>query len=105
MFVFAKSFLSEHCVKYDSVHCVKNVRIRSFSGHYLPTFGLNTEINSINFRALSECGKTKNRKIPNTDTFYAVVLILENTDQIKPREKQIETIIFLEIAVGRYSAI
>ena len=26
-----------------SDHCVKSVRIRSFSGLYFPTFGLNTE--------------------------------------------------------------
>ena len=33
-------------------HCVKIVRIRSFSGTYFLTFGLNTEI--LNFRTQSE---------------------------------------------------
>ena len=33
-------------------HCVKIVRIRSFSGTYFPTIGLNTEI--LNFRTQSE---------------------------------------------------
>ena len=32
------------------VHCVKNVQIRSFSGLYFPTFGLNTEIYEVNLR-------------------------------------------------------
>ena len=29
---------------YDAGHCVKSALIRSFSGLYFPTFGLNTEI-------------------------------------------------------------
>ena len=47
-------------------HCVKSVRIRSFSGPYFPASGLNTE------RLQSECGKIQTRKTPNTDTLYAV---------------------------------
>ena len=45
-------------------HCVKSVRIRSFSRPYFPAFGLNTEIQS-------ECGKIRTRKTPNTDIFHA----------------------------------
>ena len=46
-------------------HCVKSVRIRSYSGPHFPAFGLNTE---------RYCGKMRTRITPNTDTFYAVHL-------------------------------
>ena len=55
-----------------SEHCVKSVRIRSFSGPYFSTFGLNTERYSVSLRIQSECGKVRAKKTPNTDTFYAV---------------------------------
>ena len=53
-------------------HCVKSVLIRSYSGPPLPAFGLNTERYSISLRSQSECGKTRTRITPNTDTFYAM---------------------------------
>ena len=53
-------------------HCVKSVRIRSFSGPYFPTFGLNTEKYGVSIRTQSKCGKIRTRKTPNTDTFHAV---------------------------------
>ena len=34
-------------------HCVKSVRIRSFSGPYFPTFGLNTESYGVSLRIQS----------------------------------------------------
>ena len=37
-------------------HCVKSVRIRSFTGSYFPAFGLNTEKYSVSIRIQSECG-------------------------------------------------
>ena len=44
-------------------HCVKSVRIQSYSGPYFPTFGLNTPvIMSVTL---------------NTDTFYAVCVLNE----------------------------
>ena len=49
------------------VHCMKSVRIQSYSGSYFPAFGLNT------VHIQSECGKILTRITPNTDTFYAVV--------------------------------
>ena len=55
-----------------SNHCVKGVRIRSYSGPYFPAFGLNTERYSVSFRIHSECAKIRTRITPNTDTFYAV---------------------------------
>ena len=65
-----------HCIYVDWVdeHCVKGVRIWSFSGSYFPEFGLNTERYSVFLCIQSECGKMRTRKTPNTDTFHAVGL-------------------------------
>ena len=46
--------------------------ILSYSGPHFPAFGLNTERYEASLRIQSECGKTRNRITPNTDTFYAV---------------------------------
>ena len=47
------------------LRCINSVRIRSYSGPYLPAFGLI----SIQF----ECGKIRTRVTPNTDTFHAIL--------------------------------
>ena len=44
-------------------HCVKSVRIWSYSGLYFPAFELNTE---------RYCGKMGTRVTPNMDTFHTV---------------------------------
>ena len=44
----------------QNVHCVKSVRIRSYSGSYFPALGLNVERYSV-----------RTRITPNTDTFHA----------------------------------
>ena len=56
------------------VHCVKSVRIRSYSGPYFPAFELNTERYSVSLRIQSECCKIRTRITPNTDTFHALVV-------------------------------
>ena len=48
------------------LRCVKNARIRSYSGPHFPAFGLNTESNQF------DCGKRPTKITPNTTTFYAV---------------------------------
>ena len=53
-------------------HCLKIVRIRSFSGPCFPTFGLNTERFGVSLRTESKCGKIRTRKTPNMNNFYAV---------------------------------
>ena len=58
------------------VHCVKSVRIRSYSGPYFTAFGLNTERYGVSLRIQSNCGKIRTRINPNTDTFYAVVMAM-----------------------------
>ena len=49
----------------DFSHCVKSVRIRSYSGPCFPTFGLNTERYWVSLRIQSECGKMPTRITPN----------------------------------------
>ena len=44
------------------LHCVKSVRIQSFSGPYFPAFGLNTERYSVSLRIQSKRGKIRTRK-------------------------------------------
>ena len=57
----------------QNVHCIKSVRILSFSGPYFPAFGLNTEIYGVNLRVQSKCGKMRVRKTRNMGTFHKVV--------------------------------
>ena len=53
-------FIKSNC-KRGYYHCVKSVRIRSYSGLHFPTFGLNTERYGVSFRIQSECGKIQTR--------------------------------------------
>ena len=53
-------------------HCIKSVRIRSYSGPYFPAFGLTTERYEVSLHIQFECWKMWTRITPNTDTFYAV---------------------------------
>ena len=53
-------------------HCVKSVRVRSYSGPYFPAFGMNTDRHSVSLRIQSKCGNIWTIITPNTDTFYAV---------------------------------
>ena len=57
-------------------HCVKSVRIRSYSGPYFTAFGLNTERHEVSLRIQSECGKIRTRITLNTDTFYVVMAVV-----------------------------
>ena len=52
----------------QEIHCV------SFFGPYFSAFRLNTEIYGLNLSIQSECEKLWTRKIPNTDTFNAVIM-------------------------------
>ena len=54
------------------MHCMKSVRIRSFSGPYFPAVELNTERYGVSLRIQSKCGKIRTRKISNTETFHSV---------------------------------
>ena len=58
---------------------MKSFRIRSYSGPYFPTFGLNTKRYEVSFRVQSECEKIRTRITPNTETFYAVKSAVKKT--------------------------
>ena len=51
---------------------MKSVRIWSFSGPYFFQFGMNTERFGVSLDIQSKCGKIRNRKTPNAETFHAV---------------------------------
>ena len=53
--------------------CVKNVRIRSYSGPHFPAFGLITERYGVSLRMQSKYVKMRTRITPNKDTFHAVL--------------------------------
>ena len=53
--------LTVRCISLDRTHCVKSVRIRSFSGSDYPAFRLNMEIYSVNLSPYSV------RMLGNTD--------------------------------------
>ena len=53
-------------------YCMNSFRIRSDSGLYFSTFGLNTERYEVSLPIQSECAKMQTRITPNTDTFHAV---------------------------------
>ena len=53
-------------------HCVKSVRIRSYSDPDFSAFGLNAKRYSVSLRIQSECRWIRARITPKTDTFYAV---------------------------------
>ena len=57
-------------------HCVKSVRIKSYSGPHFLAFGLNTKRYTVSLRIQFQCGKIRTRITPNTDTFYAVKVML-----------------------------
>ena len=60
---------------YDNIlyHCVKSVRIRSYSGPYFPGFGLNTEIVRTSPYSVRMRENT-DQNTPCTDTFHDVYL-------------------------------
>ena len=55
-------------------HCVKGVRIQSYSGPHFSVFGLHMERYAVSVRIQSLCGKKRTRITPNTGTFYAVTI-------------------------------
>ena len=64
---------SDKYIALSNLHCVKNVRIWSYSGLYSLALELNTVRYSVSLRIQSEWGKIHTRITPNMDTFYAVL--------------------------------
>ena len=78
------------------IHCVKSVRIRSFSGPCFLVFGLTTERYGVSLRSQSECEKIRTRKSPNADNFHPVVIIRKSEDN---DSLQSENLTFTKYAV------
>ena len=64
------SSLNYFAISIIMIHCVKNVRIRSYSGPHFFAFGLNTE----RYSASLPQGKMRTRITPNANIFYAVII-------------------------------
>ena len=62
-------------------HCLKSVRIWSYSGPYFPAFGLYTKRYFVSLRIQSEGGKILTRITPNMDAFYEVRMIGKKIDE------------------------
>ena len=75
-YVYRKKYihLSQQTLSSKHFHCVKSVRIWSFSGPYFPVFRLNKDRYGVSLRIPSECGKIRTKKFPNTDTFHVVLI-------------------------------
>ena len=76
-FNYSCYFRVSHTIYYQNKHCMKRVRIRSFSGPYFLAFGLNPDrytshLSSVSLRIQSKCGKIRTGKTPNMDTFHRV---------------------------------
>ena len=72
-FIRALNF-SKSLVQSTNIHSVKSARIRSFSGPHFSHIQIRY---SVSLRIQSECGKMRTRITPNTDTFYAVILLVK----------------------------
>ena len=72
--------ISNFLILEDVIHCVKTIRIWSYSGPQFPAFGLKMEKCRVSLRIQSECGKMWTRKTPNTDTFHTGIVL----DKIQP---------------------
>ena len=57
----------------NPLHCVKSVRIRSYSDPYFLAFRLNTERYEVSFRIQCKYAKIRTRMTLNTETFLAVL--------------------------------
>ena len=66
---------------YANIHCVKSVRIQSYSVPYFPAIRLNTERCRVSVRIQSKWRKIQSRRTPNTDTFRAVIVSSVVRDQ------------------------
>ena len=76
--LFSKSMRkhSPYLPIWRGIHCLKSIRIWSYSGPHFRAFGLNTESYEVSLRIQSECEKMRTRINPNKDTFYAVIRTL-----------------------------
>ena len=88
----------------QDLHCIRSVRIWSYSDLHFLVFGLSTEGYSVSLRIQSECGKVPTRINPYTDTFTQCWI----SRTFKEREflKQMQTLpSYIRWMVGPYFVI
>ena len=56
------------------LHCMKSVRIRSYSGHYFPAFGLNKE----RLRENTDQNNSENEHFLRSVIFFLISMIFKN---------------------------
>ena len=61
----------------NGIHCVKNVRIRSYSGPHFSDFGLNTDRYTVLLCIQSEYRRIQTRITPNTDASFTVIGLVQ----------------------------
>ena len=57
-----------------NIHCVRSIRILSYSGPHFRAFELNTERYFVSLRIQSQCGKMRTRITPSKGTFHVVIV-------------------------------
>ena len=67
-------------------HCVKSVRIHSYSGWHFLTFRLNTERYRVSLRIQFKWGKMRARITPTTGTFHIMAGIPDTVENNKLEE-------------------
>ena len=73
------------------IHCLKSVRIPSYSALYFPAFGLHS------VRIQSECGKIRTRIAPDTYPFYVVIVSSKDNIWITNNFKSTSIIIIISL--------
>ena len=86
-------------------HCVKSVRIWSYSSLHFSAFRLNTERYWVSLCIQSKCGKMRTRITPNMGTFYAVfisayLIILIDKSTLRSRTR-LETLLTNVLLFGK----
>ena len=61
----------------NGIHCVKNVRIRSYSGPHFSDFELNTDRYTVLLCIQSEYRRIQTRITPNTDASFTVIGLVQ----------------------------
>ena len=89
-------------------HCVKSVRIQSYSGPHFPTFELNTERYRVSPRIgiSPKWGKMRTRITSNTDTFHALSTFKRQKNycvNLSLKEKKESVFGFLLVCISPHS--
>ena len=82
--------------KLHLTHCVKSVRIRSYSGPYFPTFGLNADQNNIKYGHFLR----SEYRVVITEMYISWMFI--SSRYIKKKETSMELFLVLAVGSGKF---